>query len=79
MKNEKPVEDTIDDIAAKSWVFSYPFRIDGVWYTKTKPEYRAFAEMVVRECAKACRKNSWIALTADQRARQILDHFGVKE
>ena len=38
-----------------------------------------FAELVVRECAKACEKNSYLALNGWQRAKQIREHFGVEE
>ena len=38
-----------------------------------------FAELIVRECAKACEKNSYLALNGWQRANQIREHFGVKE
>lgn len=36
-------------------------------------------ELTVRECAKACEKNSYLALNGWQRAKQIQEHFGVKE
>jgi hypothetical protein len=38
-----------------------------------------FAELIVRECAKACEKNSYLALNGWQRAKQIREHFGVEE
>jgi hypothetical protein len=38
-----------------------------------------FAELIVRECAKACEKNSYLALNGWQRAKQIKEHFGVEE
>lgn len=38
-----------------------------------------FAELIVRECAKACEKNSWMALNGFQRSKQIKEHFGVEE
>ena len=38
-----------------------------------------FAEMIVRECAEACEKNSYLALNGWQRAKQIREHFGVEE
>jgi hypothetical protein len=38
-----------------------------------------FAELIVRECAMACEKNSYLALNGWQRAKQIRDHFGVEE
>ena len=40
---------------------------------------RKFAELIVRECAKACEKNSWMALNGFQRSKQIKEHFGVEE
>lgn len=38
-----------------------------------------FAELIVRECAEACEKNSYLALNGWQRAKQILNHFGVDQ
>ena len=38
-----------------------------------------FAELIVKECAKACEKNSYLALNGWQRANQIKEHFGVEE
>jgi hypothetical protein len=38
-----------------------------------------FAELIVAECAKACEKNSYLALNGWQRANQIKEHFGVEE
>ena len=38
-----------------------------------------FAELIVRECAEACEKNSYLALNGWQRAKQIREHFGVEE
>ncbi len=38
-----------------------------------------FAELIVRECAKACEKNRWMALNGFQRSKQIKEHFGVEE
>jgi hypothetical protein len=38
-----------------------------------------FAEKIVAECAKACEKNSYLALNGWQRAKQIREHFGVEE
>jgi hypothetical protein len=38
-----------------------------------------FAELIVRECAEACEKNSYLALNGWQRANQIREHFGVEE
>jgi hypothetical protein len=38
-----------------------------------------FAELIVAECAKACEKNSYLALNGWQRAKQIKEHFGVEE
>ena len=38
-----------------------------------------FAELIVAECAKACEKNSYLALNGWQRAKQIREHFGVEE
>ena len=40
---------------------------------------KKFAELIVRECAKACEKNSWMALNGFQRSKQIKEHFGVEE
>jgi hypothetical protein len=40
---------------------------------------KKFAELIVKECAKACEKNSYLALNGWQRAKQIKEHFGVKE
>jgi len=37
------------------------------------------AELIVQECAKACEKNSYLALNGWQRAKQIKEHFGVEE
>jgi hypothetical protein len=37
------------------------------------------AELIVRECAEACEKNSYLALNGWQRAKQIREHFGVEE
>jgi hypothetical protein len=37
-----------------------------------------FAELIVRECAEACEKNSYLALNGWQRAKQIREHFGVE-
>jgi hypothetical protein len=37
-----------------------------------------FAELIVAECAKACEKNSYLALNGWQRAKQIREHFGVE-
>ncbi len=52
-------------------------------FFETGPVQRAaieqFAELIVRECAKACEKNSYLALNGWQRANQIKEHFGVKE
>lgn len=39
---------------------------------------RVFAELIVLECAKACEKNSYLALNGWQRAKQIREHFGVE-
>ena len=47
---------------------------DRVTFDKEK-----FAELIVRECAKACEKNSWMALNGFQRSKQIKEHFGVEE
>lgn len=38
-----------------------------------------FAELIIRECAKACEENSYLALNGWQRAKQIREHFGVEE
>ena len=38
-----------------------------------------FAELIVRDCAEACEKNSYLALNGWQRAKQIREHFGVEE
>jgi len=38
-----------------------------------------FAELIVKECAEACEKNSYLALNGWQRAKQIREHFGVEE
>ena len=38
-----------------------------------------FAELIVQECAKACEKNSYMALNGWQRAKQIREHFGVEK
>jgi hypothetical protein len=40
---------------------------------------KKFAELIVLECAKACEKNSYLALNGWQRAKQIKEHFGVEE
>jgi hypothetical protein len=40
---------------------------------------KKFAELIVRECAQACEKNSYLALNGWQRAKQIREHFGVEE
>jgi hypothetical protein len=42
-------------------------------------EEKKFAELIIRECAEACEKNSYLALNAWQRAKQIREHFGVEE
>jgi len=39
---------------------------------------KKFAELIVKECAKACEKNSYLALNGWQRAKQIREHFGVE-
>jgi hypothetical protein len=39
---------------------------------------KKFAELIVKECAKACEKNSYLALNGRQRANQIKEHFGVE-
>lgn len=73
------MSDEIDKIADEFSDLSQLIRRNGEWYSKAKPEVRKFAEMLIRECADVCRENSWITLTANQRAQQILDHFGVEE
>ena len=42
-------------------------------------DFKKFAELIVRECAKACEKNSYLALNGQQRAKQIKEHFGIEE
>ena len=37
-----------------------------------------FAQLIVKECAMACEKNSYLALNGWQRAKQIREHFGVE-
>ena len=53
------------------------------WEVHVEPSreqiFEKFAELIVRECAKACEKNSYLALNGWQRANQIKEHFGVKE
>lgn len=51
--------------------------IDGLGYGEGNIE--GLAELIVRECAKACEKNSWMALNGFQRSKQIKEHFGVEE
>ena len=48
-------------------------------YQAPEFDYKKFAELIVRECAKACEKNSYLALNGWQRAKQIREHFGVEE
>jgi hypothetical protein len=59
-------------------------------YSRVPPEHRyndifyaivsvKHAELIVRECAEACEKNSYLALNGWQRAKQIKQHFGVEE
>jgi hypothetical protein len=48
--------------------------------TYSEPKFQEkFAELIVAECAKACEKNSYLALNGWQRAKQIREHFGVEE
>jgi hypothetical protein len=53
------------------------------WEVHVEPSreqiFEKFAELIVRECAKACEKNSYLALNGWQRAKQIREHFGVEE
>jgi hypothetical protein len=39
--------------------------------------FEKFAELIIRECAEACEKNSWMALNGFQRSKQIKEHFGI--
>jgi hypothetical protein len=47
-------------------------------YQAPEFDYKKFAELIVRECAMACEKNSYLALNGWQRAKQIKEHFGVE-
>ena len=38
-----------------------------------------FAELIIKECVVACEKNSWLALNASQRSKQIKEHFGIEK
>jgi len=40
---------------------------------------KKFAELIIKECTKACEKNSHLVLNGWQRADQIREHFGVEE
>jgi hypothetical protein len=48
-------------------------------YSSVMIDLERFAEKIVRECAKACEENSYLALNGWQRAKQIREHFGVEE
>ena len=51
----------------------------GITHYREFFDHEKFAELIVVECAKACEKNSYLALNGWQRAKQIREHFGVKE
>jgi hypothetical protein len=57
-------------------IASEPNGFDPTGLTKSQEK---FAELIVNQCAKACEKNSYLALNGWQRAKQIREHFGVKE
>lgn len=63
-------------LKVESWMTNppKPFQILG-----STEQFEKFAELFVRECAKACEKNSYLALNGWQRAKQIREHFGVEE
>jgi hypothetical protein len=52
---------------------------NGDYYSSVMVDLERFAEKIVKECAKACEKNSYLALNGWQRAKQIREHFGVEE
>jgi hypothetical protein len=58
-----------DQLMAQAWIEFAP---------DAKAVTKRFAELIVKECAKACEENSYLALNGWQRAKQIRDHFGVE-
>jgi hypothetical protein len=59
-----------EQLMAQAWIEFAP---------DAKAVTKRFAELIVRECAEACEKNSYLALNGWQRAKQIRDHFGVEK
>ena len=59
-----------EHLMAQAWIEFAP---------DAKAVTKRFAELIVKECAEACEKNSYLALNGWQRAKQIRDHFGVEE
>lgn len=51
----------------------------GITHHREFFDHEKFAELIVMECAKACEKNSHLALNGWQRAKQIREQFGVEE
>jgi hypothetical protein len=68
------MNERIDKLLVKAGAY---FGGEGVVYDTFDP--KKFAELIVRECAKACEENSYLALNGWQRATQIREHFGVEE
>ena len=62
------LEAIVENIAAPAWVF-------------TDDELEYFAELIVRECADACKRVGVLELAEDQGemyAQAVKEHFGVK-
>jgi hypothetical protein len=72
--NERIKELAVQAGAVKVWEWAS----DDVLDTKNM-DAEKFAELIVRECAEACEKNSYLVLNGWQRAKQIKEHFGVEE
>ena len=77
-------KDLIRDLAIKGGIYDcicdpYDKLKNGDPYSSVMVDLERFAEKIVRECAKSCEKNSYLALNGWQRAKQIREHFGVEE
>jgi hypothetical protein len=74
----------IRDLAIRGGIYDcicdpYDKLENGDYYSSVMVDLERFAEKIVNECAKACEKNSYLALNGWQRAKQIREHFGVEE
>jgi hypothetical protein len=70
----------IQELAEQARQYANSMYPSGLDIPKWGPAYHEkFAELIVAECAKACEKNSYLALNGWQRAKQIREHFGVEE